>query len=353
MSPSRERSVKTGLPPGSLVHIGDAAAGSAVINLIDYGPGHLEERKLENAGELSTYLNSSSVSWIDFCGVHDVQAVARVGSELCIHPLVQEDIVNTRQRPKAEVYEGHIYVVLRMLRYDAEQARLESEQVSLILGPHYVMTFQERPGDVFDPVRQRIRSGKGKIRKLGPDYLAYALVDVVVDNYFLILESLEDQIEALEDAVLSSPGPETVETIHDLKRIMVTLRKGVWPLRELLVGLERSESDLISPDVIPYLRDIYDHSIQVIDTVESFRDVLSGYLDIYLTSVSNRMNEIMKVLTIMATIFIPLTFIAGIYGMNFDYMPELKWPWAYPTLMGVMALVGGGMLWFFRRKKWL
>jgi magnesium transporter len=215
------------------------------------------------------------------------------------------------------------------------------------------MTFQERPGDVFDPVRQRIRSGKGKIRKLGPDYLAYALVDVVVDNYFLILESLEDQIEALEDAVLSSPGPETVETIHDLKRIMVTLRKGVWPLRELLVGLERSESDLISPDVIPYLRDIYDHSIQVIDTVESFRDVLSGYLDIYLTSVSNRMNEIMKVLTIMATIFIPLTFIAGIYGMNFDYMPELKWPWAYPTLMGVMALVGGGMLWFFRRKKWL
>jgi magnesium transporter len=320
---------------------------------MDYDAGRMEERRLRSADEIPEYLDTETVSWIDVTGVHDVDLVARVGEILGIHPLVLEDIVNTHQRPKAEVYDRHLFVVLKMIRYDVEESRVDAEQVSLILGSHYVVTFQERPGDVFEPIRERIRTGKGRVRKSGPDYLAYALMDVVVDHYFLTLEALEDQLEDLEEALLDHPGPELLQTIHDLKRVMITLRKGVWPLRELALSLERSESELIAPTTRPYLRDVYDHSIQVIDTVETFRDVLSGYLDIYLTSVSNRMNEIMKVLTIMASIFIPLTFIAGMYGMNFEYMPELRWRWAYPTLWGVMAALGGGMVYLFRRKRWL
>ncbi|MBE0617575.1 MAG: magnesium/cobalt transporter CorA [Proteobacteria bacterium] len=353
MSAARERSAKTGLPPGTLVHIGEAGAHPATIDLIDYDAARTEERRLASADDIPRYLDTQTVSWVDVTGVHDVDLVGRVGAILGIHPLVLEDIVNTHQRPKAEVYEGHLFVVLKMIRYDAETSRVDAEQVSLILGPHYVVTFQERPGDVFEPIRERIRAGKGRIRKQGPDYLAYALMDVVVDHYFLTLEALEDQLEDLEEALLDHPGPELLQSIHDLKRVMVTLRKGVWPLRELALSLERSESELIAPTTRPYLRDVYDHSIQVIDTVESFRDVLSGYLDIYLTSVSNLMNEIMKVLTIMATIFIPLTFIAGVYGMNFEYMPELRWRWAYPTLWALMAGLGGGMVYLFRRKRWL
>ncbi len=353
MTAARERSAKVGLPPGTLVHIGEAGAGPSTITLIDYGPDRVDERELAGEGEVAPFLDTPTVSWINVCGVHDVDAVARVGSALGLHPLVQEDIVNTRQRPKAEIYDDHLFVVLQMIRYDAGTARLDTEQVSLILGPRYVVTFQERPGDVFETVRQRIRSDKGRIRRQGPDYLAHALMDVVVDHYFLTLESLEDQLEALEEALLDKPGPELLKAIHDLKRVMVALRKGVWPLRELLLTLERSESELIAPSTRPYFRDIYDHSIQVIDTVESFRDVLSGYMDVYLTSVSNRMNEIMKVLTIVATLFIPLTFIVGVYGMNFEHMPELGWRWAYPALWGVMVTLAGGMLLLFRRKHWL
>lgn len=348
-----DRSAKTGLPPGTLIHIGEAAAGPATIALMDYGPDRVEERALGDAGEVAALVETETVSWIDVCGVHDVDAVARIGAILGIHPLVQEDIVNTRQRPKAEVYDGHLFVVLKMIRYDAEAARLETEQVSLILGPRYVVTFQERPGDVFEAVRQRIRSGKGRSRRQGADYLAYSLMDVVVDHYFHVLESLEEQLEELEPALLSRAGPETLETIHDLKRVLVTLRKGVWPLRELVLTLERSDSDLIAATTRPYLRDVHDHSIQVIDTVESFRDVLAGYLDIYLTSASNRMNEVMKVLTIVATVFIPLTFLVGVYGMNFEHMPELAWRWAYPAVWGFMLALAAGMLYLFRRKGWL
>jgi len=353
MSAARERSAKTGLPPGTLVHIGEAGTGPATISLMDYAAGRMEERSLGSAAEIPRYLDTETVSWIDVTGVHDVELVAHVGEILGIHPLVLEDIVNTHQRPKAEVYDHHLFVVLKMIRYDAQESQVDAEQVSLILGPHYVVTFQERPGDVFEPIRERIRTGKGRIRAQGPDYLAYALLDVVVDHYFLTLEALEDQLEDLEEALLENPGPEFLGKIHGLKRVMVTLRKGVWPLRELVLSLERSETDLIAPATRPYLRDVYDHSIHVIDTVESFRDVLAGYLDIYLTSVSNRMNEIMKVLTIIATIFIPLTFVAGVYGMNFEHMPELRWSWAYPALWGLMAAVAAVMLVFFRRKRWL
>ncbi|MHB8763696.1 MAG: magnesium/cobalt transporter CorA [Deferrisomatales bacterium] len=354
MTPAaRARSAKTGLPPGTLVHIGDAPAGSATIEVIDYGPDRVEERRLSTVAEVAPYLASDSVTWVNVTGVHDVELVAGLGALFGVHPLVLEDVVNTHQRPKAEAYEGYLYLVVKMIRWNAEEGDLDAEQVSLLVSPNCVVTFQEKPGDVFDPVRDRIRGGKGKLRRSGADYLAYALLDLVVDHYFGALEDLDERVEDLEDELLARPTPAVLEAIHALKRTMITLRKAAWPLRELVAAVERSESPLIAPTTRPYLRDVYDHVVQVIDNVESLRDVLAGYLDIYLSSVSNRMNEVMKVLTVIATIFIPLTFLAGIYGMNFDVMPELHWPWAYPALWAVMAAVAGGLLWFFRRRGWL
>lgn len=353
MTLSRQRSSKIGLPPGTLVHIGKGEAKPARIEVIDYNRDRIEEKGILDPRDVSSLLGTDTVTWIDVCGVNDVETVSSICSQLGVHALVQEDVVNTHQRPKVEFYDGYVYIVIRMLSYDAPSSRLDSEQVSIILGPDYVVTFQEKPGDVFDPVRQRIRSGKGKIRKSGADYLAYALLDVVVDNYFLVIEALEGELEALEEAVLSGASKGLIDDFNSLKRTMITLRRSVWPLREVLASMERCETGLVSADLSPYLRDVYDHSIQVIDTIESLRDVLSGYLDLYLTTVNNRMNEIMKVLTMIATLFIPLTFIAGIYGMNFEHMPELKWPWAYPALLGLMLVICGLMFAVFRKKKWL
>jgi magnesium transporter len=246
-----------------------------------------------------------------------------------------------------------LFIVLKMLRYQESTESIESEQVSLILGKNFLFTFQEKPGDVFEPVRDRLRHHKGRIRTLGPDYLAYALIDAIVDNYFLVLEKMEDRIEVLEERLVQNPSDDILQTLHRLKREMIYLRKAVWPLRELLSGLERSESTLIQQSTRVYLRDVYDHTIQIIDTIESYRDIISGMLDTYLSSVSNKMNEVMKVLTIISTIFIPLTFIAGIYGMNFVYMPELSWKWSYPLVWLLMIGVGSIMVVFFRKKKWL
>ncbi len=349
----RTRSSKTGLPPGTLVHIGEAGESEASIAVVDYDGEHLEERTLAEPEDVAPYLESPTVTWVDFCGVHDVDRVSRLGALLGIHPLVLEDVVNTHQRPKAEVYEGYLFLVLKMIRYDPEDGDVDVEQVGVVLGKGLVVTFQEHPGDVFNPIRERIRTRKGRIRKSGPDYLAYALLDVIVDHYFLALEGVGVEIEELEEDLVADPRREVMEAIHALKRVMVTLRKAVWPLREAILSLERSDSDLIQPTTQPYLRDVYDHTIQVIDTVEAFRDVLAGYLDLYLTSISNRMNEVMKVLTIIATIFIPLTFIAGVYGMNFQYMPELAWRWAYPAVWAVMAAIAVLMMVYFRRKRWL
>jgi magnesium transporter len=245
----------------------------------------------------------------------------------------------------------YVFVVLKMLSSDRN--KITSEQISIVLGPDFVVSFQEREGDVFNPIRERIRIGRGRIRKMGADYLAYALLDSVVDNYFIFLEKLGDKIEFLEEELVTNPTTETLQTIHDLKTEMVFLRKSVWPLREIISGLERGESALIQESTEIYLRDVYDHTIQVIDTVETFRDMVSGMLDIYLSSVSNRMNEVMKVLTIIATIFIPLTLIAGIYGMNFQYMPELGWRWGYPMVWLIMLVIGALMLVYFRRERWL
>lgn len=286
-------------------------------------------------------------------GVHQLADIEKIGTHFKIHPLVLEDIMNTGQRPKIEIFDDYIFIVLKMLRYDEAENETKIEQVSIILGSNFVISLQESKGDVFDSIRERIRSDRGRIRKMGADYLAYTLIDAVVDNYFVILEKLGEEIEDIEDELVSNPSPETLQTIHSLKREMIFLRKSVWPLRELISRLERWESPLIDKSIYIYLRDLYDHTIQVIDAIETFRDMLSGMLDIYLSSISNRMNEVMKVLTIIATIFIPLTLIAGIYGMNFTYMPELKSPWGYPMVYVVMLAIGVVMLIYFRRKKWL
>jgi magnesium transporter len=349
----KKRSSKAGLPPGTLVHLGEKKVESVKITFIDYDEQSFQEKQVPYIEECLKLKDTQTVSWINIDGLHDIELLEKLGKGFELHSLILEDILSTGQRPKFEDYEKHIFIVLKMLSVDQESQSVESEQVSLILGPNYVISFQERIGDVFDLIRERIRNNKGRIRKMGPDYLAYSLIDAIVDNYFIILEKFGEKIESMEEEVIDNPTEKTVHQIHSLKREMISLRKSIWPLRELIRGLQTSESSLINETTDIYMRDVYDHTIQIIDTIESFRDMVSGMLDIYLSSLSNKMNAVMKVLTIIATLFIPLTFVAGIYGMNFKYMPELEWRWSYPIVWLIMISVAVVMLIYFRRKKWL
>jgi len=335
--------------------VGDKTAAAVLFNISDYTESTFQERQIETLDECIVFRESPSVTWINVDATHRVEIVQKLGDCFGIHPLIQEDILNTEQRPKLEDFGDYLYVVLKMLSVNGNGDGMLAEQVSLILGANFVISFQEegKEGDLFEVVRERLRSGKGKLRKMGADYLLYALLDAIVDGYFVILERLGERIEVLEEELLANPTQLTLQNIHTLKREMIFLRKSVWPLREVISGLQRGESQLISETTGPYLRDVYDHTIQVIDAVESFRDMLAGMLDIYLSSISNRLNEVMKVLTIIATIFIPLTFIVGVYGMNFKSMPELEWRWGYPAVWLVMFVMAGLMLVFFRRKRWL
>ena len=344
---------KAGLSPGVWIHTGEQKMEEATISIINFDPENLTEKELQSIEETYPHKESAPVTWVNISGLHDMDIIEKVGRHFDIHPLTLEDIVNTAQRPKVEDFENYLYVVLKMLSFDETAGHIASEQISLILGKHFVFSFQEQPGDVFDSVRQRIRRSKGRIRKSGCDYLAYALMDAVVDHYFGVLEKLGEKIENLEEELLKEPSPETLQTIHHLKGEMLYFRKQAWPLREVLSSLAKDPSDLIDETTLVFLRDVYDHTIQVIDSIESLREVLSGLQDLYLSTISNRMNEVMKVLTIMATIFIPLTFFAGIYGMNFEFMPELKWKWSYPLFWVVLAAIFGMMVFWFKRKKWL
>jgi len=349
----KKRSKKAGLPPGTLVHIGEQKAEETRITIIDYDETHFQEEEIETVEDCFPFKDKPTVTWINVDGIHQVEVLELLGNCFGLHPLVLEDILNTDQRPKMEDFGDYIFVVLKTFSYNDQSDEVEPEQISLILGPSFVLSFQERAGDVFDPIGGRIRSNKGRIRRMGADYLAYSLLDSIVDHYFIVLEQVGEEVEFLEEELVTNPTPETLQTIHNLKRDMIFLRKSVWPLREVIGALERGESPLVQESTGIYLRDVYDHTIQVIDTIETFRDMISGMLDIYLSSVSNRMNEVMKVLTIIATIFIPLTLIAGLYGMNFKYMPELEWRWGYPMVWLVMLVIGILMLVYFRRKKWL
>ncbi len=344
---------RPGTSPGTLIYTGTRSAGAAEIHHLDYSAKHFDEGPLTTMSDCFPLFETGSVTWVDVKGLSDVEAIRQVSEHVGLHRLAAEDIVSTSQRPKVEPYPDVLYVVLRMLSTNVDTMEVENEQVSLVLGSNFVLSFQEHEGDVFDPVRERLRNNRGVIRERGADYLAYALMDAVVDHYFLVVETLGDSLDVLEIQVLEDATQSTVREMHQLKRELISVRRAVWPLREVIASLYRDSSPLIQEETRLFLRDVHDHTVQVADTIESLRDVVSGLMDLHLSSVSNRMNEVMKVLTIMSTIFIPLSFLAGLYGMNFDNMPELHTPWGYPVLLSVMVISVFGMLWFFRRKGWL
>jgi magnesium transporter len=343
---------KVGAAPGTLVYTGPERTEPVSVSILAYNPDGMEE-SFPSELDLGEVGREGWVTWINVDGLNDIGLIERMGKAFELHPLTLEDLVHTGQRPKLEEYDGYLFLVLRMLTVGSEGNGVLSEQVGIILGEGYVLSFQERAGDVWEPVRERIRGESGRIRRRGPDYLAYALLDAVVDHYFHILEGMADTVEDLEVEVLQHPTSDTMHRIHNLRQEMLVVRRAVWPLRDLANGLVRTESNLVQEDTAVFLRDVYDHTVQVIDMAETLRDVVSGLMDLYMSSVSNRMNEIMKVLTIMASLFIPLTFLAGIYGMNFENMPELGWPWAYPALLLVMAGMALGLMVYFKRKDWL
>jgi magnesium transporter len=346
-------SKKAGLAPGTLIHVGEKKIKKVRIRVIDFDENEIGEREFSNIEEIFSYKDKKSVTWVNIDGLHDASVIQKIGENFGFHPLVMEDIINTGQRPKIEEFDAYVFLTMKMLFYVDGESQIGHEQFSLILCENFIITFQERVGDVFEPVRERLRKAKGRIRKNGADYLAYALIDAVVDNYFLVLEKMGENIEMLEEGLLSGPSRETLEEMHILKRELISLRRSVWPLREMLRNFGAMEAEIVNEKTLVYIRDVYDHVIQINDNIETFRDIVSGMLDVYLSSISNKMNEVMKVLTIIATIFIPLTFIAGIYGMNFKYMPELEWHWGYPVALFVMVVVVVIMFLWFKRKHFL
>ena len=351
LAPKRSR--KAGLPPGTPVHLGERKSDTTRLTLLHYDEQRAVEQEMKTAQECLALRDSPGVSWINITGLHEVETLAQFGDAFGLHPLVLEDVLNTDQRPKLEDYGEYLYIVIKRLGNGAPANEISTEQISLILGRNLVISFLESDSGVFNVVKDRILNNRGRIRRLGADYLAYTLMDAVVDNYFAIFEKLGERIEILQETIISRPIPASLQTLHALKRELLFLRKSVWPLREVVSGLQRGDSTLIHKDTWFYLRDVYDHTIHVIDTIETYRDMLASMMDIYLSSLSIRLNEVMKVLTIIATIFMPLTFIVGLYGMNFQHMPELSWRWGYPLVLLVMAGVTAGMLVFFRRKKWI
>jgi magnesium transporter len=342
-----------GTPPGALIHTGARKMEEVRIRLMEYDPQGLKEAELSSVMEAFPIRDSSRIGWVNVDGLHDPEILREIRDHFGLHLLLMEDVASVGQRAKLDDYEDSIFLSLPMLWFHRESMTLEVEQLSLVLGPTWVLSFQERVGDVFDPVRERLRSAHGRIRSRGADYLVYALMDAVVDRYFSILEQLGDAAEELEGRVMGDPTSETLLGVNHLKRELLVLRKSVWPLREALGAFSRIESSLVVDSTQVFVRDVHDHVIQVIDTVETLRDLASGMSDLYLSGVAQRTNEVMKVLTVMASIFIPLTFLAGVYGMNFEYMPELGIRWAYPAVLGVMLALGVSMLWYFKKRKWL
>jgi magnesium transporter len=349
----RRRTTRPGASPGTLAP-GAPSVDIVRIQVIEYGPDDLRERSVEKCSDALPFEDQPTITWVNVEGLHDLELMRDLGERLGLHPLVLEDIVSVGQRPKVEEHPGYLFVVIPMLSFESGTGAVLEEQLSIVLGPHWVFSFQERAGDgdPFDPVRERIRGVGSRIRTQSADYLAYAIVDSVVDHYFLVLETLASKAEQIEMEVFQAPSPHTMRHIHSLKRELLVARRAVWPVRDMVNNLARTESTLVTEPTRVFLRDVHDHMIRIIDTVVVLRDVIGGALDLYLSTISNRTNEVMKTLTMMATIFIPLTFIVGVYGMNFDYMPELTMWWMYPTLWIVMLLAALGMLWQFKRRGW-
>lgn len=349
----RKKSGKSGLPPGALVHVGKKKSDHVRISLMDYTPDDFKELACDKLSECTPFITSPSVTWINIDGLHDTPLIASVGELFGLHHLLLEDVLNTNHRPKTEEFTNCHFITLKMLGIDKNGRSIIHEQVSLVLGKGWVISFQEQQGDIFDSLRDRIREAKGNIRELGADYLLYRLIDTIVDNYFLVTEHLSDAITRLEEQVIASSDRLQLIEIQHLRKQLIQLRKNVTPLREAVLALQKDSTPLIQQKTIKYLHDVYEHIIQVNDSFDSHRDTLSALMDLYHTSVSNRMNQVMQVLTIISTIFIPLTFIAGIYGMNFNNMPELQTQNGYYVTLAVMAVIVITMLIFFKRKKWL
>lgn len=348
------RSKKTGLPPGSIVYTGEKKSESASMAIFSYNEASFEEKTKASIEDIRNFKNNGNTKeWIDINGLHDIALIEQIGEIYNLHPLLLEDIVNPNQRPKVDEYDNCIYVVARMIYWDDHLNDLQTEQISFVLHAEGLITFQEKQGEVFDYVRNRIRSGKGRVRKTGTDYLLYALLDNIVDNYFVILEKIGDTMEELEEELFNNPKEKTLKTIHHLKREMIILKKSVWPMRDVINNLYRNENELIIHSTHLYVKDLYDHVLQINESIDIYRDMLTSNQEMYLSSISNKMNLVMKVLTIISTIFIPLTFIVGIYGMNFKFMPELEWKFGYPAVWIIMIMISLAMLYYFRNKKWL
>ncbi len=343
--------------PGTLVIEPDATPST--IELIDYNATNKTSIKLSMPEECIPYLDTESVSWVDVAGLGSEDILQRVGKVFNLHPILIEDVVNVPQRPKVDEYDEQLLIISQMVMPKPNYSGFWIEQVSLILGKHYLLTVQEEPErDCFDQVRDRIRTDKGNIRKQGADYLTYTLLDAIIDGFFPVLEAYGERIEELEDEVVTNPSKSTLEKIYRLRRELLALRRCIWPQRDAINILIRDGSSLISDEVKIYMRDCYDHTVQVMDMVETYRELTSGLMDVYLSSVSNKMNEIMKLLTVISSIFIPLTFIAGVYGMNFNTstsplnMPELDWYWGYPLCWLLMIGVSGCLVYFFWKRGW-
>jgi magnesium transporter len=340
-----------GLPPGTPVYIGEERKGKVKISIIDYSETEFQEKIVETAEECFPFKEKPTVTWINVIGVHDVNILQSLGTHFGLHPLVIEDIMNTYRRPKMEDYGEYIYIVVRMVYYDKE--KISSEQISIVLRNNTVISFMEKEGNIFDPIKDRILNNKGLIRGMKADYLTYALIDAVTDNYFLTLERLSERIEAIEEQLVKDPQKETINEIHKTRRETLMLRRAVLPLREVVNGLQRSEITIIEKSTKIYLRDVYDHMVQIMDVMETFRDMLSNMVELYMSSMNVRLNEVMKFLTVIVTIFTILTFIVGNYGMNFRNMPEIEWKWGYPTVLIGMLVLSLIMLIWFRKKKWI
>ncbi|NLV67695.1 MAG: magnesium/cobalt transporter CorA [Spirochaetes bacterium] len=350
--PVRKTGKKAGAPPGTIMHLGEHKTYRVKITRVNYDENNYSEKEDISVDELFTPHPGFNVEWVNFDGIHDVEMVERIGSHYGINMLVLEDIVNSSQRPKFEDYDDYVYIVLRMLKYDEAKNETESEQVSIILNHDKVLTFQEKESDDFESIRERIRKKKGKLHRSGPDFLCYSIIDFIIDNYFIVLEKIGDRIDILEEEVLGDTEEQTIQKLHSLKRDTLAIRKSLWPIRDILGFMLKPDNTIITDSTRLFLRDAYDHTVEAIETVEVYRDFISGLLDINLSRMSNRMNEIVKVLTLISTIFIPLTFIAGVYGMNFRVMPELEWRFGYYSIMVLMLLIAVMMLFYFRKKRW-
>ncbi len=342
------------MPPGTLLHVGELKSQNSLITICGFGESIYWEKKTDDLDECRDLLQvGAPVIWVNIDGLARIDLLEEIGNYFNLHQLTLEDILNTAQRPKQEDYEGYTYIACKALDYNDREDVVESEHVSLIIGSNYLLSVSERETDNFTLLRKRLETNKGGVRTRGAEYLTYSLLDVIVDHYFVVLEKTGERIESLEENIFKQPDEKTLQAVHDLKREMIGIRQAAWPMREVLIGLEQSESIFVNKAIALHLRDVYSHVVQIIDTIEIYREMLSGMLDIYLSSVNNRLNEVMKILTIFAAIFIPLTLISGIYGMNFKFMPELEWLYGYPFALGLMIATAIVLLGYFRRKKWL